>query len=428
MLSNEAILFQSNSDITKSLVTIVEGVLESGELYDLNEITKYLSKRTGIKLEVNVFTIEGSGPSHRVGVDIPNLNALSPLNKTKHSMDRIIALHKEGYKVVSPVTGMIDPKAVRVTGFYSTIVFKLDLNSNLFDGLFTAREIVAIIAHEIGHAWDYMESLGESVTANHLLTETIRIFGESKDVEKKFELVKSISPATASTVEDPSTLTQEEIITLMEVGKEERQLVAANGSFAEVHMDELAGDQFANRLGLGGELVSALTKIIKNSKWFRRPSAYKSKWVGGLLWATDVLLLPLYAVQTINGAGMLVATKLIKNQAMNIALPLGMSRMFGHVTDFDTRVKNIVFDLRGLLRDPNIGSNEKTRILGDLRLMEEAMSTMKRSVDSPRMMLAKFITTTLSKGDRQGRRDMGRTELSNNRLYELSLRLKKGVF
>ncbi len=426
LLSNEAIVFQSNSDITTTLVGMVDEVLSSGELGQLYAVGTWIKRRTGMSFKVTVFEEEGSAPSHNVSVDIPNLNTLSPLSKDKYTATKLKTALSKGYETVNDLTGRIDPKAVKVTGFYSDIVFTLNLNSNLFNGSFTAREITAIIAHEMGHAWDYLESLGEEVTANHILSETLRIFEEEKTVEKKFELVKAVADDTTVLQEDMNLIGQEELIALVEVSREQRNLIRTKGKAMSVQMDELAGDMFASRLGLGGDLVSAMTKIIKNSKWFSRPTGYGGKWRGALSWGIEIALLPFAAKRFISKGAMSLLSYLARERVINLAIDLGVTAVTGSVADMQLRFKNIIHDSRGLLRDPKVPDSDKVLILRDIRQMEENINSIEKTPITPRKLIDSFILNKVSPHQRDLLRADNMASLSNNRLYELAYKLKQG--
>lgn len=438
-ISMEAIRYQPKPVLAALLIEAMEdcykiytGVESKDDLLlRLDKLSKDIKKLTGITLVFDLLDPSKLLGSHTVSVDIPNYVLASPHNVGTMSEFQFKRLVSGKYTKVEALKGTLDPVKIEVTGFYSQIVFTISLNHGMFKPLISERGVASIIAHELGHAWDYMESMGETAVNNLLLAETIRVLTSEEPEQKKFEIVKQLAPDLVDETTDVNKITMDQIVGIVQVNQFSRDVSRTNSTLIRTHMTEFAGDQFAARLGLAGDLMKATATIIKHSNFFLRPSKYPVTWWGAFRIYSEVSTLVLGGLQLGLKVANLTLKEVLKktawNTCRNLLLNFAMYPISSNL-DIDVRVENVKNDLRGLLKDPNISDKDKKSILDDLTEVDKSLSGLKPWKRTPTSVVSDFMLDLVVRDRRVFRHNNALNSLSNNRLYELSERLRLGTF
>lgn len=199
---------------------------------------------------------------------------------------------------VKPAAGGIDRKKVMVYGAFAKMPAILELAGN-YVARFSqvpVEEVTAVILHELGHLFTYMELIGRTLTTNHLLDEAQqRLLGTIDDVTK-YKLIKEC---------DLNTLPKETMDALVKA-KDAREITmviiaeAINNSHSELGANiyderacEQLADQFMIRMGYGRQYARLTQRTIPMYYGFRdRPVSLMTSTLRFLLSVVMVPFIP----------------------------------------------------------------------------------------------------------------------------------------
>lgn len=165
------------------------------------------------------------------------------------------------YKNVNAKKGWIDNKRAVVGGYLGEVRHYLIVNFSFFHGKFTSEEVVAVIIHEIGHAFTGLANHYRLVTTNMALTTMLDDINGNKPEKVFYKYKRYFSPeelinsglSEDSEIEDfYGPLASKYIDTL--------DSNILNNKYDETNFEYLA-DNFATRMGVGKDLVSGLHKL-----------------------------------------------------------------------------------------------------------------------------------------------------------------------
>lgn len=173
-VATESIAFQSKVFFTEltSIVTDMraDGLVESRENYkNLMEcLSRCIFKNTGIMSDPYVFD---AGSYENAFVMVPTLSPSNVLNSGRLELFNW-ALNNGLKSKTQNYEGMVDTKNARVSGDLSKINHRMGFslayirkNNELSDS-----EVAAIILHEVGHAFTYLQYLTDQMMALHTVT------------------------------------------------------------------------------------------------------------------------------------------------------------------------------------------------------------------------------------------------------------------
>ncbi|EKD89609.1 MAG: hypothetical protein ACD_33C00034G0006 [uncultured bacterium] len=195
---------------------------------------------------------------HNIGTD--NFINLFKFDNAIKKINFIIKERDEMIKKLHNKKGYIDLKNARVGGYLSNLKHYLILDFfALKEHTLTSREVVAIIIHEIGHAFgglEYHYKLEKTNTTildilsninNNNLDKATYVFKTHFDYKKDIPTINS-----------KDRFDFYSIIAFTYLNEIRTQLV--NGKYDETNFENIA-DSFSARFGLGKELVTSLNKI-----------------------------------------------------------------------------------------------------------------------------------------------------------------------
>lgn len=142
----------------------------------------------------------------------------------------------------------------------------------------TAEEASAVICHEIGHADTMYRSIGWTVRSNIVLNQFHRVMMGNEVRDTKVEVLSKVCKQEGLPLadqvpwivdaNDPDTAM---VIALGAMGHQQRDEMGACGY--EARNFEALADTYANRHGLGNELVIGLSKLPGASVWVKESAA-----------------------------------------------------------------------------------------------------------------------------------------------------------
>lgn len=290
----ESIAFQNGKlfeELTEAVTKLSE--LSGSDLPDIKFFTSdeaanllaLLKRHTGITF--NLFNGEEEGPSMRP----PNIgyNHLFVNDYSKHvkkwltDFDSFKDVRSLVNALEQPiVSGTVDLKNAKVSGVFGEMEIGLFMPRSIFlkNGPITDAEVAAIILHEVGHAFTYMEFLSRSVTTNQALAGMVRALDDSIPSDKRELVFITGAKLLSMTKEQTDALSRAKSkneVSYIVLDAAVRESVSELGvSIYDAVSCEYLADQFATRFGAGRELVTSLDKFRRNSGWekWEKPSGY----------------------------------------------------------------------------------------------------------------------------------------------------------
>ena len=165
-------------------------------------------------------------------------------------------------------TASIDLKNARVTGFFTEYEVPIYMNFNfLRKHKFSNREIVAILAHEIGHTFTSCEYAFRTVRTNQILSSVAKTHagGDKDEYKYALKVTEEIFNLKTGILDDLVEVKNQEVVLTAVIGTIEKntyeQSIMGNTTY-DITTFEAMSDNYATRLGLGRELVTGLEKIL----------------------------------------------------------------------------------------------------------------------------------------------------------------------
>lgn len=265
----EAIEFQS-PEFANKMTALMEKILEerSGKTADNSKAAKDLNKlvkdTTGLNVNI-VFDTDYppcTTPFH--------LNPDAVLGHSSLKEFYIEDFEKTAQRL-QKVKGSstIDLQKAKVTGIFSEPSVPIFMGYMSMMGMkLTAREVVAILAHEIGHCFTAMELAFRTARTNQILSAISKAHASGD--KGKYQYVLKISEDVMNLktgVLDEALETKDGItaltITMGEIEKQNHKDSIMGNTTYDVSSFEALSDNFAARLGLGKELATGLEKIYR---------------------------------------------------------------------------------------------------------------------------------------------------------------------
>lgn len=190
------------------------------------------------------------------------------------------------------VEGTVDLKRVRIGGAFTKIPIKIIIGKMHFikQSPYSVKSTVAIILHEVGHAFTYFEMLGRAVYGNYFMAEGVRRLTETEDVERRYLLLEELEKGTGIEIEDKTALSEVKdiksanLILLNDMVRHTHDEVGI--SFYGMRNFEKLADQFAIRMGYGEALAVGLDTMFRRYS----SSAYYTQMTANLFIIAEVFL------------------------------------------------------------------------------------------------------------------------------------------
>lgn len=257
----ESIAHQKETVLRDALIVQATAIREQSAITvkDLKRFADVIRIRTGLNF---IFTIV---PGHTAAMRMPDIDKNNPII-TEYR--RWYGTRKDTISLLNSkpkIKGTVDLVASKVTGDWARLEIELMLgNEFLAKGFLTDRELVAVILHEVGHAFTYLEMLGTTLTANFALTAAVADADFGKNTKRTVEIIYAadgllnIKTANADMVARGG---RDVFVSSVLADVITQQKSELGTSVFDERGSEVLADQFAARHGLGMDLVTGLDKI-----------------------------------------------------------------------------------------------------------------------------------------------------------------------
>lgn len=286
-IANESIDFQDGA-VFAELTKIIDEIKNDDELARMDDrvfyesrkvsaISEHFKKQMGLSFSVHVID-EFTGPA----IETPMLdknhvfwNEGRRLDMDMYGQMNGISGQEDVDKIMKMlntkiVKGTVDLKKAKVTGVFEQMQFKLFLpRTNLMKKkVFTAQEVAAVILHEVGHMFTYMEFLTRTVSANQVLAGIVRATDKSVAADKREIVFIKGAEMLDMTKSQREALfnakSQKEICCVVLDSAIQKSVSELGTSAYDVNSCEYLADQFATRMGAGRYLVSYLDSLYRD--------------------------------------------------------------------------------------------------------------------------------------------------------------------
>jgi hypothetical protein len=291
IMALESIAFQGPAffeELTSSIETVrgFGNDLEINEYYTSKPVVEILKV---IKRNTNITFIMLDAGRHGAFVMPPTLSAQNVLftqvqkSRAKQdigeneSMD-VHAIMNE--MSVSVISGEVSLKKAFVSGAYEKMKLILCLKRSILfsDDIFTARELAAIILHEVGHAFTYMEFIGRTVSTNQVLAGMVRAMDGTTPAEKRTLVFARGSKLLRMTQEQQAAMLNsknaKEVAWVVLDNAIQTSVSELGASVYDVTSCEYLADEFATRHGAGRDLVTGLDKLYNHPNFEKVTAQY----------------------------------------------------------------------------------------------------------------------------------------------------------
>lgn len=234
-------------------------LLDTGESKDLADIIKSF---TGMSVLVHFSRMW----THMEPLDIKANSIL--INKAV----RHYFTNSKGMAAINAAKGatsvIVDLQKGKVTGDLTNYQFKLNVGIEIMNSKYTADEVAAVILHEVGHAFTYLEYIVQAVTTNQVMEGVSKALSETNDIKKREIILvgakqalrlKDLDAASLAACEDNKVVEYTLISsTVLEPATQ------MGSSLYDENTWEMLADQYAARNGAGRDLVTALDKLHRS--------------------------------------------------------------------------------------------------------------------------------------------------------------------
>lgn len=284
-IANESIAFQSKS-FFRSLVAAIKNYHDNE-----NSGSTMLGKEAVERLLTNISMTISDHTNIRNSVhfipEYDNAACIYPIINTEHVFntddikpERIKKMIQNRVRDVigEVIDGWIDPVSARVGGDFSRILHKVVIGSVLLDKKkFTPEQSAAIIIHEVGHAYTFLQSIADSAATNFVLSIAAREFTQEPDFKKARIILDSVAAAVGDadrTWTSEITESQERTVSarvfLAHVARVRNS--GDNKMFYNYNNAEQAADIFVVRHGAGEAMMEARHALTKLPDYGKSPS------------------------------------------------------------------------------------------------------------------------------------------------------------
>ena len=261
------------------------------------------------------------------------------------SIRKIIKERRETAKRIHNKTGYVNTKLARVGGYMSEVrhylIMDFEFLKNRVD--ISPREMVAIIMHEIGHAFDGLDEHYRTQTTNRAILDVLVDLNQAKPDKVLYRYKHSFSGQEYKDSQLSTSKERQDFcadLAMKYVGAVESQLQSAK--YDETNFENMA-DSFATRFGLGKELASGLRKLyVYSGALMNRSTSMRVLAVSLEVLATAMvfLIVPVY--------GFIIFTVV-----MSYLLRISAGTMtYDEVIDRVSRIRNTI--VHNLLKDPDM--------------------------------------------------------------------------
>lgn len=422
-ISLEAIDFQENSPLGIDLVAAVQELRKLDRIttrdLDKSPLTNIIRKHTGLSVLPKV----ANGYVSKAFVSIPDINNSNPL---LDSLEKSISKSLEARDRISyngEYSGNIDLKRGKVSGDFAKAVSNLMITEDLLwsASKLTVEEVVAIILHEIGHIFVYMEMLARTTKTNYLILAATRRCLEAESKEQRIKIIREVEDEFGENLdglEDFAAKQRSEghyRVTFLSLAvKESVSQVGSN--LYDLRSWETLADDFAVRHGFVRALAVGLNKLEGRHD--------KNKYVSGLGHILATFIRTASFLYLASLAALAVAPSVLATWAFIAGFIISSNPMASeYYPKPKERIGRLADGLTAQLKDKGLDPQMKKDIVAEvkaIRLIEEGMFEHWGLME----FLWKKVYPWGRKQYNIGKQQAELEKLVNNRLYEAAASLQ----
>lgn len=232
-------------------------------------IMETIRLQTGMAVDVNIRKEGGVGAY----VLLPNVDRNHPFIRSefRQFMNNDVGVSALNFKDIA-VKGTVNTATGKVTGWFTEIRTQMVLSYALMTAkAFDAKEIAAIVLHELGHLFTYFLHLGSTVVSNLVVSAAAQQIVGAKDYgERQFVLAEAERtlgieiPNKEALAKITSDKEAKGVQTVMLTTLVEKMRFETGFNIYEARSCEQIADQFAVKHGAGVYLASGLDKIFNS--------------------------------------------------------------------------------------------------------------------------------------------------------------------
>ena len=404
----EMVMHQLDSKFGEDLENEIRYIRQNDILKLKNtKLPEIVKEHTGLK--VNFDSFEGDGAF----VMMPDFNR----NHVLHDDLRINHFTEEDSKKFFSekgfIEGIVNLQTGRVYGDFTKVSSDLYLGSTLLNGKsnYTVREAVAILLHEIGHIFTYLELVGRVVRTNWIMEETLLKLKDAKTIEQRTVILKDVEKATKTTIakrdEIASNARTDEAYSVIVLSKcAEQYKRELDIDIYDSRQWEQLADQYSARYGYAKDLATGLDKLYRDYGHMQYDSTIMHMFCQSL----NIGLWGIIATVTVAG-GPLVVTLIVTLGLMALGNPVA--------SEYDPPKERFIKLKQSLidgLKNPKLTKVQKIKYLEDYEVVVNTLEKLNENNNS--WIYAVYTFTPWGRRDKaQVKRFQEIEGLNNNDLF-----------
>ena len=299
---------------------------------------------------------------------------MESINKKLNTDGVYIDLHK------ARINGL--PKDYRLTiiADFNLLINKVKL---------TAKELVAVLFHEVGHGFTHIEYSYRAYTVTNVLTDTLK-----ENILKKNKSSKEVLYLTYKELDGEDDISKDNavvaLIKTLVLIKNKALLTDTKSEHSTIDSEQLA-DQFAGRFGLSPELASGLDKLTEAYS-LKKPENF-------ITFITPLLMMILIVfLQTMNLTVSLtiVFVSIFVNSLIYSAMTLGGTNEKLTYDDIKQRIQRQLNEQIRQLRTLDLDKKETKAMIENIETIKKIVDKQSIKIVGPVDMLVRLFTYPIS--------------------------------
>ncbi len=427
-------------ELTKAFDLIVN-VINEHIFFTNSQLTNYFKDSQKVNIEDHISGIIKKHTNLKVEIllssGIPGAIMVFPMNRNhtflKESVrdNYYLKGEKKILKESQDQTGTVDLVNGKVEGIFTKYEHTLYLDMGILIKTYklSAREVTAVVLHELGHAFTYYEYSNRLSTSNRILADLSENMHNDNSLKEKIYTFKELGGTLSLTNEETMDLynsTDKYILgtKLFKIYIREIGHLRELSKYDETTSESLA-DNFAVRQGYALELVSGLDKLYKYSP--EKSDIMLAIFLSSDFFVTTMFLPALIIVNIMFGgvANILVALLILN---MLISIWVGSMTKYKDMTydDLKQRFNRIRIGMIGMLKNTELEKSQVKTIIDNLNRIEEIMNEV-NDVTTLREKIINLFTPSSRKILDDISRQQELEELGYNKLFVSAAKLKYGL-
>lgn len=310
------------------------------------------------------------------------------------------------------IKGRVNRAESKVYGCFEELEISIHLGDLFFNGKkrkYSGEQIAAILLHELGHVFSYLEALGEMVSMNGILSAICREVTSGVSEERKLALLTETERVLDINIDRKAELAKlndadgYQVVILEARVRESRS--ALGSDVYDYRWWESASDQFATRHGAGKALATGLDTLM-------RDMGSSSYWSGPRFWFTEAF------------KWLVVAPFLFSFATIPyLVILFSWCPLYNDYDNPGERIARIRREMQGELKSPAITPVRRKKILEDL----DVVANLEKDINDRKTLFYRLWTVfngRMRAQDRQIAIQQTLEELANNDLFVSAARIK----